>query len=243
MENIWCKYSPEYLEKLRREYELEGLVSNCGSCFDKIVTVAKWVSGLWEHVSYGEPDKRDPYTILEQVTKQGKRFRCVEYGIVTAGCLNALGIPARSVVLKTEDSETRDNGAAHVVCEAYDTDRESWLCIDVQCGAVPLVSGEPVSVYRLGKALDDDSSELSVMWINDRYGMTDGEYFGWVGDYIYDLDSVCWAGGKSRRIMFVPEGGREVRVFQKKYNVKVDRYLRTEAEFYSLDPGTVLGNG
>ena len=243
MENIWCKYTPEYLEKLRRDFDLDSLVKDCESCFERITAVAEWVSRLWEHVSYGEPVKREPYCMLEQVIKHGKRFRCVEYGIVTAGCLNALGIPARSVALKTEDSETRENGAGHVVCEAFDTDRESWMCMDVQCGAVPLLSGEPLSAYRFGKALRESREELSVRWINNRYEMSDGDYFEWIEDYLFYLDAVCWADGKGRRIMLVPEGGREINVFQKKYKVEVYRYLRSEGDFYSLDPGRVLADG
>ena len=243
MENIWCKYSPNYLERLRLDYELDSLAEGRETCFDRILAVAEWVSRLWEHVSNGEPVKREPYCILEQVIKHGKRFRCVEYGIVTAGCLNALGIPARSVALKTEDSETRDNGAGHVVCEAYDTDRESWMCVDVQCGAVPLLSGEPLSACSFGRALREHRGELSVKWINNRYEMSDGKYFSWIEDYLFYLDAVCWAGGKGRRIMFVPEGGKEIKVFQKKYKVEVDRYLRDEADFYSFDPERVLADG
>lgn len=48
-----------------------------------------------------------------------KRFRCVEYSIVAAGALNALGIPARTVGLRTKYVETELWSAGHVVAEAY----------------------------------------------------------------------------------------------------------------------------
>lgn len=41
-----CKYDDAYLEKLRVNYNLEQLVADCGTEFEKVQAVTEWVSNI-----------------------------------------------------------------------------------------------------------------------------------------------------------------------------------------------------
>lgn len=73
----------------------------------KVQAVTEWVTNLWAHNGDNIPEQNDPLSILHNVTEEGEQYRCVEYGVVISGCLNALGIPTRTLGLKTQDVETR----------------------------------------------------------------------------------------------------------------------------------------
>ena len=241
--NIWCKYTEEYLASLCSEFGLERLVKGCGCDRERIYAVCKWVSQLWEHDGASLPSKRRPDVILREVISEGKRFRCVEYSIAAAGCRNALGVPARALTLYTEDCESRAEGAAHSVLEAYDRDRGCWIMADVQFGAVPLANGRTVSAYRLRQALHGSSeADLTVDWFNNRYTMDDNAYFDWIYAYLYNFSAVCF-GGKAARVMLVPDKGREVSVVQNRVHFTVDRYIYDAEEFYSFDRNEVMRGG
>ena len=70
-------------------------------------------------------------SILE-AAETGMKFRCVEFGIVVAGCLNVIGIPTRVLALKTRGSELSRDGAGHVQAEAYPQSLNNWVLVDPQ---------------------------------------------------------------------------------------------------------------
>jgi transglutaminase-like putative cysteine protease len=127
----WSEPGDAYLERLRVVHDLDGLVEGAGGDYEKIRRVARWVRGRWEHDGDNVPERSDPASILEAASR-GARFRCVEYSIVASGCLNALGIRARVLGLKTADVETRVSGAGHMAVEAYLRDRSKWILVDPQ---------------------------------------------------------------------------------------------------------------
>ena len=120
-----------YLTKLRAEFGLEEIVAGAETDLEKIRAVNAWVHGLWRHHGWNQPERNDPMSILREVA-EGKRFRCVEYAIVINGCLNSLGLRSRVLALKTEDVQTRNWGAGHVVAEAFErelgilTEKMTW---------------------------------------------------------------------------------------------------------------------
>lgn len=130
--DAWCPYDESYLAKLRETYALEELVSDCKNDFEKVQKITEWVTNLWAHNGDNIPEQDDPLYILQMVTQEGEQYRCVEYGVVIAGCLNSIGIPARTIGLKTQDVETRDYGAGHVATEAYLKEYKKWIFIDGQ---------------------------------------------------------------------------------------------------------------
>ena len=76
----WTRYDKEYLEKLKADYELEKLVTNCGNDFERVQAVTEWVTNLWAHNGDNIPEQKDPISILHNVTEEGEQYRCVEYG-------------------------------------------------------------------------------------------------------------------------------------------------------------------
>ena len=108
----------DYLKELRTSYNLEQLIAGKTDELDKIKTILDWTSKQWSHDGSNTPSKHDAITILAEA-RQGKQFRCVEYGIVATAALNSIGIPARTLGLKTRDVEKVMRGAGHVVTEVY----------------------------------------------------------------------------------------------------------------------------
>lgn len=229
----WCPYSEDYLTKLRDTYELENLIENCTSDFEKVRAVTMWVSGLWEHDGENVPEQNDPMYILDQVIHYGQQYRCVEYGIVISGCLNALGIECRQINLKTKEVEETEFGAGHVGSEAYLADSDKWVFIDGQWGAIPMSGDNPLSAYEFGEAVRAKDKALHVDWVNNVYQASDSDYFKWIEPYLFYLDSFFIdASGQEKSIMFVPKGGKNVTVFQRKYKLQIDYYVRDVDVFY-----------
>lgn len=140
------------LRKLRERYGLEALVRGSDTDLEKVRRLCAWVHLRWPHDGLNEPSSPDPLTILEEAA-QGKSFRCVEYGIVVSACAAALGLPSRVLQVKTEDSETREYGASHVVSEVFLSDMQSWVFVDGQWNVISMQGGQPLNglELRLGR--------------------------------------------------------------------------------------------
>ncbi len=231
--DCWNLYSKNYLAELRDTYGLEEMTKDCQSDYEKVLVITKWVSGLWHHDGINEPKQSDPLYILDQVVNHGQQYRCVEYGIVISGCLNALGVDSRQISLKTEDVETREVGAGHVACEAYLKDIQKWVFLDGQWGAVPMLNDTPLSAYEFGKAIREKNANLSIDWVNNVYEATDAQYFEWIEPYLFYMNATYKnKKGGYTSVIFVPDGGKNVTVFQKKYPIKMDYYLKDIELFY-----------
>ena len=230
----WCPYSDDYLGELCDTYELEKMTEKCQSDYEKVQVITNWVSGLWKHDGMNEPEQNDPLYILDQVINNGKQYRCVEYGTVICGCLNALGLECRQLNLKTKDVETRETGAGHVGCEVYLKDYEKWIFIDGQWGAIPVAEGIPLNAYEFGEAIRSNNQNLTINWVNNVYQAVDSDYFKWIEPYLYYMDSYFKnIDGGYTQVMLVPDGGKNVTVFQRKYDIHIDYYLKDPKIFYN----------
>ncbi len=107
-----------YLAKLKKEYPIDSLIASKKDDTEKALSILHWVHQQWNHNGSNEPKKSDAISILHEV-KEGKQFRCVEYGIVTTACLNSVGLKARVLGLRTKDVETTESGAGHVLLEVF----------------------------------------------------------------------------------------------------------------------------
>jgi len=76
----YTSHSREYLDNLAEKYNLNKLCGDCKSDYEKVLNITKWVSNLWEHDGWNQPEKNDADFILNEVINNGRRFRCVEYG-------------------------------------------------------------------------------------------------------------------------------------------------------------------
>ena len=229
----WDQTSSPYLTDLRNEYKLEEIIAGKKSDYEKMQAVCHWVRTRWEHNGSNEPQRPDPIGILQEAAT-GKRFRCVEYGIVISGALNALGIPARVLGLKTKDVETRESGAGHVVAEAYLRDQKKWIMIDGQFDVIPVLNGQPLNAVEFQRALAEAKPGLSVYSFS---GTQANNYFFWVAPYLFYFDTeldarVGLIGKNAGSMMLVPIGEKEPTVFQRKWPIGKMQYTHSIADFY-----------
>lgn len=169
----------KYLVDLKKNYRLESKIASCKSDLQKVQVISHWVHELWIHHSSHIPTKNDPISIIE-AAKDGKRFRCVEYSIVLAGCLNSVGLPARVVGLTTSGQEE-----SHVVCEAYLWDIQKWIMADGQWDAMPVLNNKPMHVFELYEALKKKNKDLHISSLScvDKWNFS-----YWIAPYLYHFD-------------------------------------------------------
>jgi hypothetical protein len=220
-----------YLDQLRQEFSLDALRGE--NDLDTILAVTHWVHNLWRHDGSNVPAKSDPISILRDV-HAGARYRCVEYSIVIAGSLNALGIPTRILSLRTEDMQTRESGAGHVVCEAYLADSNQWVMIDGQWNVVPYRHGEPIHAAALQPILQSDPDSIELRTLEK---IRKDSYLRWIGPYLYffmyRLDQrfvnelyTDWS------VMLVPSGEAFPQVFQIVFPIENVHFTHNLSDFY-----------
>lgn len=234
----WCPYEEEYLQKLKEEYDLDALVADCETEFEKVQAVTEWVSNLWSHNGENIPEQSDPLFILKSVTEDGEQYRCVEYAVVIAGCLNSLGIPARSIGLKTKDVETRDYAAGHVATEAYLKDYRKWVFIDGQWGLIPLMGDMPLNAVQFSEVIqhpEDYEEALQFLSFLGENG-AQKEYCDWINEYLYYFDVIGYIenteGRKAVSLMLLPQEAEPPAVFQIHYPLEIDIYTNSVPRFY-----------
>ncbi|WP_159105834.1 transglutaminase family protein [Ideonella sp. B508-1] len=229
---IFSRSSNSYLIALKMQYELNEVVKGRTSDFERVLSIAHWTSTRWRHNGENTPQHSDPISILDEATT-GKQFRCVEYAIVLAGALGAVGYPARVVGLMMADVETRSSGAGHVVTEVYLADLGKWVMVDGQWDVVPLVSGVPASAAELAQAITANPKYLST----ESFSSIDAaDYFKWIKPYLYyftaSLDNTYDSPRSRQAIRLAPLGAKEPRVFQRKYPMQPALFTHNVSTFY-----------
>lgn len=231
----WSPPSEPYLVRLREQHDLDTVIAGAETDTERMLRVARWARTQWEHNGSNTPSKFDPITILNEAAG-GERFRCVEYAIVVAGALNAVEVPARVVGLKTADVETRKVGAGHVVAEVYLADHGKWAMVDGQWNAVVTRGGVPLSAAEVRLALDESPEELEIVGLGDARRPRGG-YLNWLAPYLYyldvGLDNRYGVESEPGRLMLVPEGAPEPRIFQRKSTIRNLTYTRSLDAFYA----------
>jgi len=228
-----------FLDSLRRDYNLPALVAGLRSDSARALRILKWTHDRWSHNGDNEPSKNDALTILAEA-RGGKQFRCVEYGIVAASALNAIGLPARVLGLKTKDVETTPYGAGHVLLEVYLRDLKKWVLLDGQWDAMPLLNGVPLNAVEFQQAIARNYKNLQ---IRSRSGCDKDAYVRWIYPYLYYFDvrfdnreglkeARAKVEGK-QSLMLVPEGAKEPTIFQKTGSINYALYTRSMADFYA----------
>jgi hypothetical protein len=233
-EFIWSKPDEPYLKKLCREYKLDEIIAGCNSDYEKVQAICHWVNELWSYNGVNTPKKSDPISILKEA-KGGAQFRCVEYSKVISGCLNALGIPARVLSLRTKDVETRLFSAGHVVTEAYISKFEKWIMIDGQWDVIPVLNDVPLSAVELQRALAQKTAGLGILTSSKK---TAEEYFSWIAEYLFyfvvPLDNrISIEDSLPDKVMLVPSGAKEPEVFQRYWPIKNTGHTNSIRAFYA----------
>jgi len=233
-----------YLRKLRTDYKIDSLVENVNSDFDKVKIILNWTHNQWEHNGNNEPVKSDPVSILEEV-KAGKKFRCVEFGIVSAGALKSVGIKARVLGLKTRDVEKVRHGAGHVVAEAYLNDLKKWVFIDAQLNVIPVLDGIPLNGVELRKAVIENRNKLKLINLSGELLDKDkANYLAFATKYLYffdvSFDQRVGTGIDRKKVngkptlALVPYGVKNPTIFQRKYPINYCEYTNNLNDFYQI---------
>lgn len=229
----------EYLDLLRSKYPIDSLVKDAKTDTEKTLKVLHWVHNQWKHNGNNEPQKNDAISILEEV-KSGKNFRCVEYGIVATACLNAVGLKARTLSLKTKDVETTQYGAGHVLLEVYLNDLEKWVLIDGQWDVMPVLNNVPLNAVEFQMAITENYKELELRTSSD---LSKRHYIDWIYPYLYYFDisfdnregtgvEANKINGKSR-LMLVPVGAAIPSIFQITNKIDDCLYSNSINDFYA----------
>ncbi|EJF11270.1 MULTISPECIES: transglutaminase-like domain-containing protein [Pontibacter] len=228
----------EFLQTLRKQYQLDALVAGAKNDTEKALRIVNWVHRQWKHDGMNEPSSPDALTILAEV-KEGKNFRCVEYGIVTTAALNAIDLPARTMGLKMKEVETIEYGAGHVVLEVFLPDLNKWVMLDGQFDVMPVLNNVPLNAVEFQQAIATNYEALEIRSLS---GTSKSKYVSWVYPYLYYFDVKFdnregialqreKIDGKSS-LMLVPAGANIPKVFQIKYPMEYLKYTHSLIDLY-----------
>lgn len=238
--NFWYELNVnnEYLKLLRSKFPIDSLIEDAKTDTERVQNIIDWVHVQWQHNGNNQPEKRDAISILEEA-KEGKSFRCVEYGIVATACLNAIGLRARTLALKTKDVETLQYGAGHVLLEVFLNDLEKWVLLDAQWDVMPVLNGVPLNAVEFQKAISENYAELEIRTASKT---SKQNYIGWIYPYLFYFDisfdnrqgtgfEPNIVNGK-RKLMLVPLGEKNPTIFQKIGTIDYCIYTNSLNDFY-----------
>ncbi len=229
----WSDPDNGYLQGLSLEFGLDGIIRDQDSDLSKILAVTDWTHNLWSHSGSNQPEQNDPLSIYREAISQNRNFRCVEYAIVLTGSLNALDFPSRVLALKMKDVETIKSGAGHVVTETYSREFDKWIFIDPQWNAIPVINDIPLNAVEFQQALVENRDEIEIPGFNNRKMV---RYFNWIGDYLYyfdtTLDNRYINNSSPQKLMLVPFGAVEPKVFQRNHPINNMYYTNSVTDFY-----------
>jgi transglutaminase-like putative cysteine protease len=231
---IGCFSPPSniYLSRLRTDYALDGIQPDKNGDFEHVLAILDWVNRRWDHDGVNTPSQNDPISILQEAAT-GKQFRCVEYAIVLAGVLAALGYPSRVLGLMTADVATRESGAGHVVTEVYLEQHQKWAMLDGQWNVAPLVADKPANAVELAKALAESPDQAGLTSISTT---DQSYYFNWIKPYLYyftaRLGNIYGNAQNSPIIRLAPLNAIEPQVFQRSHPMQAALFTHNATMFY-----------
>lgn len=210
----------ETLRTLRETYKLDAIVAGAADDLDRIRRMCRWVHGRTSHQGWDGDLPSDALGLL-QVAEKGGQWRCVEYGIVLAGCLNAVGIPARQVGGQARDVETIAVGAGHVFAEAWIADRQRWMFVDAQEDIIGLDSdGTPMNSVEFRNSLSRPTPPIPYP-------------LGLAFCMNYFVTGFEAADGTRTSIMLGPIGSKMPTKFQRMPNRAPERFTHRLADMYA----------
>ncbi len=227
----------EHLADLRKTYQLDSLIEDCKTDFDKIVKIQSWVQSRWVHDSNNAPKTNNAIYIIQQA-EEGERFRCVEYSFEAGQCLASLGFRVRGLGLMTKDISEVKYGGGHAVNEIYLDDLEKWVIIDPQYDVISMSNGIPLNAAELQKLIAEDK-DFEIL--NPNNATTKSEYEVWVAPYLYYFISTLKGEslsvkdrvlGNKKQLTLYPVGAEQPTYFQKIFSLNTSYYTHSLNDFY-----------
>lgn len=232
-----------YLRQLRTENGLESLIKNAQTDQERALILLDWTHRQWSHNGSNQPSKSDPISILKEA-KTGKKYRCVEYGIVSMAALQSVGIKARVLGLKTRDIEITKLAAGHVLAEVWLEDLKKWAMVDGQFNTMPLLDGLPLNAVEFQQAIMDKKPFKIVNMHGEISAKERKKYLHFIPHYLYYFDvhfdnrTIYTKQGSlppsnQTSLMLVPKGAKNPTIFQRKSPMKHLAYTNRLADFYA----------
>jgi hypothetical protein len=229
------------LAELRKNYELDKVVEGIESDLDKVLALLSWTNSQWSHSGSNKPTENSTFTILEEA-KTGKKFRCVEYGIVLRSVLAAYGFPARTLGLKTKDVETTWVGAGHVLTEVWIPEFDKWVILDAQFNTLPILDDIPLNGVEFQSAIIENKAYQLINSLGQVSTIERKKYLKFISSYLYYFDfkfdqrEVSYKESKKYQDKFVlqlvPIGANEPKIFQRRSKLDYLFYTRSLTDFY-----------
>lgn len=143
------------LDRLKMAYQLEA-VAGVGTDFEKAVRLLKWVSGhLYHKGNFNADIPYNALALLEYAYDKGPAggISCVALATVLSGCLLAVGLKARRVLIMPCSPY---DGDSHAVVQVFIGEMNKWVMLDPTYSAY-LVNEkkEPLSLLELRSCLSD----------------------------------------------------------------------------------------
>jgi hypothetical protein len=115
-----------------------------------VLDTLAWVSRQWKHDGNNPAGKLTSYEILQNA-KAGTRYRCVEYGKVTADILKGFGYVSREIGMLSPDAAYGGYGCAHATTEVWSNKLDKWIWVDPQFGLYAKHGGLILNYYEVYK--------------------------------------------------------------------------------------------
>lgn len=232
--------SPE-LTTLRSHYRLDCVYHAGGGELDRVLRLLDWTHNRWKHSGSNTPSESKTLVILQEAAG-GKRFRCVEYGLVLKSVLAACGFNARTLGLKTKDVAVTRVGAGHVASEVWSNEYQKWVMLDAQFNLLAIKNNEPLNAVELQNAI----------YFNEDFSLIDarGEvskkrrahYLRFISHYLFFFDTKFDQREVTYKelmkidskavLMLVPMGATAPKYFQRNVAMDYLRYTHSIREFY-----------
>ncbi|MTI66489.1 MAG: transglutaminase domain-containing protein [Firmicutes bacterium] len=137
--------------KLLRDYVLNKINLLEYKDPEIILKTMEWVSSQWKHDGMNQaPKNMSSYEILKKV-KKGERYRCVEYGRVTADILLSLGYVSRRIGVRSKDADYGGFGMGHVASEVWSNKLKKWIFVDPQFSIYAKYQSNYLNFYDMYK--------------------------------------------------------------------------------------------
>jgi len=204
---------------------------------EKVKTILGYAHSLFKHNGDNQPSALDPVTIIKEALS-GKEFRCVEYSLLATALLWAHAIPARVIGLKTEDVETREYGAGHVVVEFWSNELQKWVMCDVQAGIIPKSEDRLLSAFELGEEVKQGMCGVYVPVKQSRFSKSAQAYTQWIKEYLYFYDTPIITTisdvdlPKQKIVMLIPLNTKFPVMFQGVFTMNA-LYTHSVIDFYA----------
>ncbi len=226
--------TPDYITLLKNTYSIENVLIEAKTDIEILTTITTWAHEQWNHNGGNVPSQPNAHTILQEVA-QGKNFRCVEYSIVIAELMQALGYKARVLGLKQKECETLLTGAGHAVAEVFLPEFNKWVFADGQFNAIPVLDGRPLNAVEFQEALTE--KQLYQRLLTKNTAIPFEKYAEWVYPYLHYFDFKVQyrdTGIEQNSLMLVPLNSRKPKYFQKKWGVGNCLYTHDIRDFYEI---------